>query len=75
MRAQAGQAPSSQPNSSYETELAQVDATQIWSSLRRARTRSAAGAGTAGVLQMGYSPHTPLGKKGSRFARKILYNI
>ena len=31
-----------------------MDATQIWSSLQRARTRAAAGAGTAGVLQMGY---------------------
>ena len=48
-------APSAQPDSPYETELAQVDATQIWSSLQRARTRAAAGAGTAGVLQMGYS--------------------
>ncbi len=47
-------APSAQPDSPYETELAQVDATQIWSSLQRARTRAAAGAGTAGVLQMGY---------------------
>ena len=47
-------APSAQPDSHYETELAQVDATQIWSSLQRARTRAAAGAGTAGVLQMGY---------------------
>lgn len=46
--------PSAQPDSPYETELAQVDATQIWSSLQRARTRAAAGAGTAGVLQMGY---------------------
>ena len=47
-------APSAQPDSPYETELSQVDATQIWSSLQRARTRAAAGAGTAGVLQMGY---------------------
>ena len=46
--------PAAQPDSPYETELAQVDATQIWSSLQRARTRAAAGAGTAGVLQMGY---------------------
>lgn len=46
--------PTDEPNSPYETELAQVDATQICSSLQRARTRAAAGAGTAGVLQMGY---------------------
>ena len=46
--------PSSEPGSPYETELSQMEATQIWPALRKARARAAAGVGTAGVLQMGY---------------------
>lgn len=46
--------PSSEPDSPYETELSQMEATQIWPALRKARARAAAGVGTAGVLQMGY---------------------
>ena len=42
-----------EPDSPYETELAQVDAQQIWPILQRAKTR-AAGVGTGGVLQIGY---------------------
>lgn len=41
--------PSSEPDSPYETELSQMEATQIWPALRKARARAA-----AGVLQMGY---------------------
>ncbi len=46
--------PSAEPENPFETELAQVDAQQVWSALRRTKARAAAGAGTAGVLQMGY---------------------
>ncbi len=46
--------PSPEQVSPYETELAQMDAQQIWPALQRAKARAAAGVGTGGVLQMGY---------------------
>ncbi|NBJ90133.1 VaFE repeat-containing surface-anchored protein [Acutalibacter sp. 1XD8-36] len=47
-------APADEPESIYDTEMASVDAQQVWPALQRARARAAAGVGTGGVLQMGY---------------------
>ena len=46
--------PEPEEKSTFDTELATVDANKIWPAIRRAKARAAAGVGTGGVLQMGY---------------------
>ena len=79
-----GDEPAEEPDSIYNTELATVEARQVWPALQRAKARAAAGVGTAGVLQMGYycfpidNPNlvATLGNKyiGRMPAKSMLYN-
>ncbi len=82
--ASPGDEPAEEPDSIYDTELATVEARQVWPALQRAKARAAAGVGTAGVLQMGYycfpidNPNlvATLGNKyiGRMPAKSMLYN-
>lgn len=79
-----GDEPAEEPDSIYNTELATVEARQVWPALQRAKARAASGVGAGGVLQMGYycfpmdNPNlvATLGNKyiGRMPAKSMLYN-